>query len=182
MPRFLQRPLVEKWMSSSLVTGSCCARWIERRYRSSRRGGSWNSSERPVIRIRANQKIMAIRESVSTVRKLPGTRRSILPSRSSHFVAHWRGGSAIELSRNLLQAGTRIGLNLEEAAFATNRQAASIKIAGALQQALESRYWLRLLEQSDFAPEIDFRPYLTTVNELISLVSNVDGTTRAPSP
>lgn len=92
------------------------------------------------------------------------------------------GATAIELSRSLLHAGTRIGLNLEEAASAGSRRAAALKIARASQEARQTSYWLRLLEQSDVAPEIDLRPYLETVNELISLLSNVDETNPGPQP
>lgn len=90
------------------------------------------------------------------------------------------GVAAIELSRRLLHAGTRIGLNLEDAASAGSRRAAALKIARASQDAMQTSYWLRLLEQSDVASEIDLRPYLETVNELISLLSNVDETNPGP--
>jgi four helix bundle protein len=56
-----------------------------------------------------------------------------------------RGGSAALIARQLADAGTSIGANLEEACGAQSRPDFTAKVSIALKEARETRYWLRLV-------------------------------------
>ena len=75
------------------------------------------------------------------------------------------------LARQLLRAGAGIGASLEDMGTAENRRDFDCRMAGALKKACETKYWLRLLNQSGIAPEINFEPYLETCLELIRLLA-----------
>ena len=80
------------------------------------------------------------------------------------------------LLRRLLRAGTGIGANIEEATAARGRRDFVSKMSAASSDARQTNYWLRLLDQSKTAPEIDFAPYLESSSELIRLLATILGT------
>lgn len=63
-----------------------------------------------------------------------------------HDLLASRGGSARDLSRQLLRAATSVGANLEEADAAQSRADFISKCTIALKEGRESLYWLRLLQ------------------------------------
>lgn len=67
----------------------------------------------------------------------------------------------------LLRAGTSIAANIEEASAAQSRDDHSRKMSAASGNARETNYWLRLLDQSGKAPEVDFVPHLESSSELV---------------
>jgi putative PIN family toxin of toxin-antitoxin system len=75
------------------------------------------------------------------------------------------------LARELLRAGTSIGANLEEVGAAEGRRDFHCRVASAFRQARQTYYWLRLLSESEIAPEIDFKPFLEKCLELLSLLA-----------
>ena len=80
------------------------------------------------------------------------------------------------LLRRLLRAGTGIGANIEEATATRSRRDFVSKMSAASSDARQTNYWLRLLDQSKTAPEIDFAPYLESSSELIRLLTAILGT------
>jgi len=82
------------------------------------------------------------------------------------------------VSKQLLRSGTSIGANIEEAAAAESRKDFVHKMNIALKEARETHYWLRLLNESDLAPEIDARPQLKQANDLVRLLTAIVKTTR----
>ncbi len=62
-----------------------------------------------------------------------------------HDVLVRRGGSARDMSRQLMRAATSIGANLEEADAGQSRADFISKCTISLKEARESLYWLRLL-------------------------------------
>jgi putative PIN family toxin of toxin-antitoxin system len=76
----------------------------------------------------------------------------------------------------LLRAGTGIGANIEEATAEASRRDFLRKMSAASKDARETNYWLRLLDQSKTAPEIDFAPYLENSSALVRLLTNILGT------
>jgi putative PIN family toxin of toxin-antitoxin system len=82
------------------------------------------------------------------------------------------------LARRLLRAGTSIGANIEEAGAAESRRDFAHKMAIASKEARETNYWLRLLDQSGIAQEINFEPYLEKCIELIRLLTAIVKTTN----
>lgn len=75
------------------------------------------------------------------------------------------------VARQLLRASTSIGASLEEMGAGESRRDFDRRVAGALRNAHETKYWLRLLSESGIAPETDFEPYLETCLELIRLLA-----------
>jgi four helix bundle protein len=76
-----------------------------------------------------------------------------------------------ELARQLLRAGTSIGAKLEQVGSTEDRREFDRRMASASRQARQTHYWLRLLSESETAPEIDFKPYLEKCLELLSLLA-----------
>ena len=57
------------------------------------------------------------------------------------------------LSRQLLRSGASIGANVEEAIGGQSRADFGARLAIAYKEARESRYWLRLLKDTDYLTE-----------------------------
>ncbi len=60
------------------------------------------------------------------------------------------------LSKQLLRAGTSVGANIAEAEQAQSRADFIAKMNIALKEAVETNYWLRLLEASDYLAKDEF--------------------------
>lgn len=76
------------------------------------------------------------------------------------------------LARQLLRAGTSIGANVEEATAAQSRREFVAKLSIVSKEARETRYWLRLLQESQIV-EYDFRPHLSNCQELINILTSI---------
>jgi four helix bundle protein len=74
------------------------------------------------------------------------------------------------LSKQLLRSGTSIGANIEEAIAGQSRRDFVAKMAIALKEARECRYWLRLLHDSNVV-EVDVSREFLGVEELICLLT-----------
>lgn len=74
------------------------------------------------------------------------------------------------LSSQLLKSGTRIGVNVEEA-LAGREQTAHPSLFTAAKEARETRYWLKLLQESHLA-DVDVTSEIQQIDELIYLLSN----------
>jgi len=60
------------------------------------------------------------------------------------------------LSKQLLRAGTSVGANIAEAEQAQSRADFISKMNIALKEAVETNYWLRLLEATDYLTQDEF--------------------------
>src|SRR3954451_23196130 len=67
------------------------------------------------------------------------------------------------LSRQVLKSGTSIGANVEEANAAQSKKEFIAKMSIASKEARETKYWLRLLSESQIVV-LDYAPYLETIN------------------
>jgi four helix bundle protein len=76
------------------------------------------------------------------------------------------------LSRQLLKSGTSIGANVEEASAGQSRKDFLAKMAIASKEARETRFWLRLLQESDLV-DIDVTKELNHVNEIIRILTPI---------
>ena len=85
------------------------------------------------------------------------------------------------VSKQLLRSGTSIGANIEEAVAAESRKDFLHKMNIALKEARETHYWLRLLDESDLAPEIGVRDQLARADDLVSMLTAIVRTTRKHS-
>jgi four helix bundle protein len=81
------------------------------------------------------------------------------------------------ISKQLLRAGTSIGANVEEAIAGQSKKDFLSKISISLKEARETRYWLRLLKESELI-NINVDTYLMDSFELISILSAIVKTTK----
>ena len=70
------------------------------------------------------------------------------------------------LSKQLLRAGTSIGANIAEAEQAQSRADFISKMNIALKEAVETNYWLRLLQATDYLSEKEFMSIYSDCKEL----------------
>ncbi|MFQ4137399.1 four helix bundle protein [Nodosilinea sp. PGN35] len=84
------------------------------------------------------------------------------------------------ISKQLLRSGTSIGANVEEATAAQSRRDFLSKMAIASKEARETRYWLRLLKESNLA-DIELRAELGQIDELIRILTAIVKTTQTTS-
>jgi len=80
------------------------------------------------------------------------------------------------LAAQLVDSGTSIGANLEEADAAQSRADFISKCSIALKEARESHYWLRLMRATR---KIDNETLLAEWNELVAILTTIVRKTRA---
>ncbi len=80
------------------------------------------------------------------------------------------------VSKQLLRCGTSIGANVEEATAGQSRRDFLSKMTIASKEARETRYWLRLLQESNLT-QIDADSELAAVDELIRILTSIVKTT-----
>ena len=84
------------------------------------------------------------------------------------------------LSKQLLRAGTSIGANIAEAQQAQSRADFSSKINIALKEAVETNYWLRLLNATDILSQREFQSIIADCRELEKMLTAIVKTTNEP--
>lgn len=80
------------------------------------------------------------------------------------------------MSKQLLRSGTSIGANVEEALAAQSRKDYLSKMSIASKEARETKYWLRLLNESDIV-DLDMKSELATIEEIIRILTAIVKTT-----
>ncbi|OFX23738.1 MAG: four helix bundle protein [Bacteroidetes bacterium GWA2_31_9b] len=82
------------------------------------------------------------------------------------------------LSKQLLRAGTSIGANVSEANGAISEADFSNKISIAYKECLETKYWLRLLKETDYLTESIFNDLFNKADELAKILFSILKKTR----
>ncbi|MBR2205855.1 MAG: four helix bundle protein [Prevotella sp.] len=82
------------------------------------------------------------------------------------------------MSKQLLRSGTSIGANVSEAQFAQTKADFLTKMHIALKEASETRYWLRLLEATEYLNETEANSMITECNALINMLVSTCKTTK----
>lgn len=82
------------------------------------------------------------------------------------------------LSKQLLKCGTSIGANVAEANGAISNADFSAKISIAYKESLETKYWLRLLNDSEYLQEEKFESLFESVDELSRIMYSILKSTR----
>src|SRR5438132_14375876 len=80
------------------------------------------------------------------------------------------------LSKQLLRSGTSIGANIEEASAGQSRKDFLMKMSIASKEARETKYWLRLLQESKIA-NVSVSNELNHIDELIRILTSIVKTT-----
>jgi four helix bundle protein len=77
------------------------------------------------------------------------------------------------LSKQLLKSGTSIGANVTEAQEAISKKEFRNKMSISLKEAVESRYWINLLKDSEYLSEKQAESLLIDLEEIIKLLSKI---------
>lgn len=77
------------------------------------------------------------------------------------------------LSHQLLKSGTSIGANIEESQGAISKAEFIAKIQISFKEAKETRYWLRLIKDSDVFQNENSEQLLKDCNELIVILTSI---------
>lgn len=87
-----------------------------------------------------------------------------------------------ELARQLLQAGTSVGANAEEAVGSQSRREFRAKISISYREARESRYWLRLLRDAHLIEPQKADPLIDAAQELLKITGSIQKTMKQINP
>jgi len=82
------------------------------------------------------------------------------------------------LTKQLLRSGTSIGANIEEALQGQSRKDFIAKLSISLKENHETRFWLRLLKDSQIAPEIDIDDLLQELEEIKRILTAIIKTSK----
>ena len=82
------------------------------------------------------------------------------------------------LSKQLLRAGTGIGANVAEAEQAQSKADFISKMSIALKEAVETNYWLRLLQASDYLSDAEFISIYSDCRELEKMLTAIVKTSK----
>ncbi len=82
------------------------------------------------------------------------------------------------LSKQLLRSGTSIGANIEESIGGQSKADFFAKITIAYKEARESKYWIRLLRDSDYLTIEQSDDLLKDVEELLKIIGSIQKSIR----
>ena len=82
------------------------------------------------------------------------------------------------LSKQIVRSGTSIGANVVEAQQAQSRADFISKLNIALKEAVETNYWLCLLQATDYISESAFTSMITDCRELEKILTSIIKTSR----
>jgi four helix bundle protein len=82
------------------------------------------------------------------------------------------------LSKQLLRCGTSIGANIAEANGAISKTDFSSKISIAYKECLETKYWIKLLKDTEYLTLSDFDKIYKDAEELSKILFSILKTTR----
>ena len=83
------------------------------------------------------------------------------------------------LSKQLLRCGTSIGANIAEAQQAQSRPDFVAKLSISLKEAVETNYWLRLLNASDILSQSEFSSIYDDCREIERLLTSILKTAKS---
>ena len=82
-----------------------------------------------------------------------------------------------DLARQVLKAGTSIGANVEEAVGAFSKKDFAAKMGISLKEARETRYWLRVLNESQVVT-YKYDKYLSEIDSIINILTAIVKTSQ----
>lgn len=85
------------------------------------------------------------------------------------------------LSKQLLRSGTSIGANVEEAVGGQSKKDFLMKITISYKEARETRYWLKLLKDSQYIEEKLADSFLSEIEEICKILGKIQITSKANS-
>ena len=82
------------------------------------------------------------------------------------------------LSKQLLRSGTSIGANIEEAIGGQSKKDFFAKLTISYKEARETKYWLRLLRDSDYLTSKAANSLIEDIDELLRIIGSIQKTIR----
>jgi four helix bundle protein len=82
------------------------------------------------------------------------------------------------LSKQILRSGTSIGANIEEALGAHTKKDFLAKLSIANKEARETRYWLRLLNDSRYIEKSAFESIFNDCEEVLKIIGAISKSTK----
>lgn len=86
-----------------------------------------------------------------------------------------------DLSRQLLRSGTSIGANVEEAIGAQSRKDFYAKLSIAYKEARETKFWIRLLIDTNFLHQNKGESLLHEIEEILMIIGRIRQTMKGKS-
>ncbi len=77
------------------------------------------------------------------------------------------------ISRQLLKSSTSVGANIEEAQGAISKAEFIMKVQIAYKEAIETRYWLRLIKDAEVYQDENSEQILKDCNEIIFIITAI---------
>ena len=85
------------------------------------------------------------------------------------------------MSKQLIRCGTSIGANLSEALYGISRNDFLAKAYISLKECAETKYWLEILNRTDYLSVNEFESIDNDCTELIKLLTSIVKTTKQNS-
>jgi four helix bundle protein len=82
------------------------------------------------------------------------------------------------LSKQLIRSGTSIGANIEEAIGGQSRKDFFAKLTISYKEARETKYWIRLLTDTNYLTKEQTAPLLNDIEELLRIIGSIQKTIR----
>lgn len=82
------------------------------------------------------------------------------------------------LSKQLLRSGTSIGANIEEAIGGQSKKDFYAKLTISYKEARETKYWLRLLTDTNYLEKEKSKPIINDCEELLRIIGSIQKTIR----
>ena len=82
------------------------------------------------------------------------------------------------ISNQILRSGTSIGANIEEALAGQSKRDFTAKMSISSKEARETKYWLRLLKESELT-NIDVNSLILDIHELIRILTSIVKTSQS---
>ncbi|MCZ6900993.1 MAG: four helix bundle protein [Bacteroidetes bacterium] len=82
------------------------------------------------------------------------------------------------LSKQLLRSGTSIGANIEEAVGGYSKKDFTAKLSIAYKEARETKYWLRLLKDTNYLNSNNYESLFNNCDELLRLLYSIINSSR----
>ena len=81
------------------------------------------------------------------------------------------------LSKQVVKCGTSIGANVEEAIGAQSKADFLTKLSISYKEARETNYWIRLLNKTNYLPDIEAENLLSEIEALKRIIAKIRFTT-----
>ena len=83
------------------------------------------------------------------------------------------------LSKQILRSGTSIGANIEEAEGSISKKEFIAKIQIAYKEAKETRYWIRLLNDTEYIDQNTSQSIMADCDELLRIIVSILKSTKS---